>query len=148
MTTLNPICCRFPASVTPNGVGGFIASFRDVPEALTEAPTIEALRESALDALVTAVEFYIEDRRPFPVPSDVQPGDLVVELPPSVAAKILLLNAMIETNTRPADLARKLGISRQAVSRLTDLHHATKIDAVDRALRAMNRRLMLSVFRE
>lgn len=57
---------RFPAQVEPNGIGGFIASFKDVPEALTEAATVEELKENALDALVTAIDFYIEDRRAFP----------------------------------------------------------------------------------
>ncbi len=136
---------RFPAQVEPNGKGGFIASFKDVPEALTEAATVEELKENALDALVTAIDFYIEDRRAFPEPSAAAEEDLVVELPASVIAKILLLNAMIETNTRPVDLARKLGVSRQEVNRITDLHHATKIDTIARALHALNRELNLSV---
>ena len=55
------------------------------------------------------------------------------------------LNTMIETNTRPADLARKLGVSRQEVSRLMDLRHTTKIDTVARALYALGRRLDLSL---
>ena len=70
---------------------------------------------------------------------------MAVELPPSVVAKVLLLNTMIETNTHPADLARKLGVSRQEVSRLMDLRHTTKIDTVARALYALGRRLDLSL---
>ena len=46
---------------------------------------------------------------------------------------------------RPIDLARKLGVSRQEVNRITDLHHATKIDTVARALYALGRQLNLSV---
>lgn len=136
---------RYPAQIKPNGDGGFIASFRDVPEALTEAWTEEELKKNALDALITAIDFYIEERRPFPQPSSFGPGDLKIELPPSVIAKVLLLNAMIETNTRPIDLARKLGLSRQEVSRITDLHHSTKIDTIAKALNAIGRNLDLSV---
>ena len=136
---------RFPAQIEPNGDGGFIASFKDVPEALTEAATMEELKTNALDALITAIDFYIEDQRPFPNPSDATPEDLVVELPPSVIAKILLLNAMVDTKTRPVDLARKMGVPRQEVNRLTDLHHVTKIDTIARALYAMNRQLNISV---
>lgn len=104
---------RFPAQVEPNGDGGFIASFKDVPEALTEAATMEELKANALDALITAIDFYIEEQRPFPNPSSASSEDLIVELPPSVIAKVLLLNAMVETKTRPVDLAKKLGVSRQ-----------------------------------
>lgn len=106
---------------------------------------MEELKENALDALITAIDFYIEDRRHFPVPSDATPEDLIIELPPSVIAKVLLLNAMVETNTRPIDLANKMGISRQEVSRITDLHHSTKIDTIARALYALDRRLDLVV---
>lgn len=136
---------RFPAQVEPNGDGGFIASFKDVPEALTEAATMEELKANALDALITAIDFYIEEQRPFPNPSSASSEDLIVELPPSVIAKVLLLNAMVETKTRPVDLAKKLGVSRQEVNRITDLHHATKIDTIARALYALNRQLNVSV---
>lgn len=136
---------RYPAQIEPNGEGGFIASFRDIPETLTEAWTEEELQKNTLDALITAIDFYIEDRRRFPQPSEFRTGDMAVELPPSVVAKVLLLNTMIETNTRPADLARKLGVSRQEVSRLMDLRHTTKIDTVARALYALGRRLDLSL---
>lgn len=135
----------FPVHVEPNSIGGFIASFRDIPEALTEAPTLEELKELAKEALITAIDFYIEDRRPFPSPSEPQPGEFIVELPPSVIAKVLLLNAMVEKNIRPVDLANKLGITRQEASRLTDLHHSTKIDTIGRALYALGKRLTLSV---
>lgn len=136
---------RYPAQIEPNGDGGFIASFRDIPEALTEAWTEEELKKNALDALITAIDFYIEDNRPFPQPSAFAPDDIAVELPPSVVAKVLLLNAMIETNTRPVDLARKLGMTRQEVFRITDLHHSTKIDTIAKALYAVGRRLDISV---
>ena len=116
----------FPVTVEPNGIGGYMASFKDVPEALTEAETLEELKPMALDALITAIDFYIEDGRAFPTPSKDEKAGFSVTLPPSVVAKILLLNAMVETNTRPVDLARKMGISRQQVSRLTNLHHANQ----------------------
>ncbi|MDO4936746.1 MAG: type II toxin-antitoxin system HicB family antitoxin [Sutterellaceae bacterium] len=140
-----PSTYRFPAQVESNGAGGFIASFKDVPEALTEAPTMEELKANAVDALITAIDFYIEDHRHFPEPSPVTDQDLAIQLPPSVIAKVMLLNAMVDTNTRPIDLARKLGTSRQEVTRITDLHHATKIDTIARALYALGRQLNISV---
>lgn len=131
--------------VEPNGTGGFVATFRDIPEALTEAPTMEALEANAVDALITAIDFYIENHLHFPEPSPVTDKDLAIQLPPSVIAKILLLNAMVETHTRPVDLARKLRTTRQEVTRMTDLRHTTKIDTIDRALHALGRHLSISV---
>lgn len=35
---------QYPATIESNGEGGFIASFRDVPEAITEAWDLEELK--------------------------------------------------------------------------------------------------------
>ncbi|HEV2134854.1 MAG TPA: hypothetical protein VGR47_11515 [Terracidiphilus sp.] len=97
----------------------------------------------AKDALETALDFYFDDRRPVPMPSRPNRGQPVVELPPSVAAKVLLLNEMLRQKVRPAELARRIGATKQEVSRLTDLRHSTKIDTIDAALRALGKRLYL-----
>lgn len=59
----------YPATVESNNEGGFIAKFRDVPEAITEAWDLEELKNNARDALISAIDFYIEDRKAFPVGS-------------------------------------------------------------------------------
>jgi antitoxin HicB len=61
----------------------------------------------------------------------------------SVAAKVLLLNEMLRQKVRPIELARRIGVTKQEVNRLTDLKHATKIDRIDAALRALGKRLVL-----
>jgi hypothetical protein len=43
----------------------------------------------------------------------------------------------------PAHLARRIGATRQEVDRLINLKHATKIDRIDTALRALGKRLYL-----
>ena len=43
-------------------------------------------------ALVTAMNFYVEDRRPPPAPSKARRGEELVSVPASVEAKVLLLN--------------------------------------------------------
>lgn len=135
----------YPARVESNNEGGFIARFLDVPEAMTEAWDLEELKNNAHDALISAIDFYIEDRRAFPVGSTAKSGDIAIELPASVVAKILLLNTMVQSNVRPADLARKMNIKPQEVTRLTDIRHATKIDTIQAALRALGRELILEI---
>lgn len=135
----------YPALIEPNGEGGFIASFRDIPEALTEAPTRDEVLDSAVDAPLVALGFYVESERAVPSPSVPKAGEVLVDVPPSAAAKVLLLTSMVEKGVRPAELARRLGVSRQEVHRLTSLRHATKIDGVAKALRALGYRLELSL---
>ena len=70
-----------------------LSAHSSVPEALTEAESIEELKEMALDALVTSIDFYEEDGREFPAPSAPQPGELMIELPPEAVRRIKALEA-------------------------------------------------------
>ncbi len=136
---------QYPMSVEDNGEGGFIGRFRDVPEAVTESWSLDELKEDALDALITAIDFYIDDGRKFPAPSKLQTGEIAVDLPASVVAKVLLLNTMVEANVRPADLARKMHIKPQEVTRITDIKHSTKIDTLQNAFKALGKELVLEL---
>lgn len=135
----------YPATVESNNEGGFIAKFRDVPEAITEAWDLEELKNNARDALISAIDFYIEDRKAFPVGSTVKSEEIAIELPASVVAKVLLLNTMVQANVRPIDLARKMKVKPQEVTRLTDIRHATKIDTIQKALRALGKELVITL---
>jgi antitoxin HicB len=132
----------YPADLQPDG-DGWMVTFPDIPEANTSGKTQEEALEMAADALATAMEFYFEDRRPVPMPSKAAKGQPLVELPASVAAKVLLLNEMIKQEVRPIDLARRMGKTPQEVTRLVDLKHATKIDSINAALQALGRSLDL-----
>lgn len=133
----------YPAIIKRDGKC-WMVSFPDIPEALSAGDTHDEAVAMAKDALITALEFYFDDRREIPDPSRVKRGQIGVELPASVAAKVLLLNEMVKQNVRPSDLARRLGTSAQDVNRLTQLSHATKIDGIDSALQALGKRLVIS----
>lgn len=124
---------------------GYVVSFRDIPEALTSGATKKEAVDMAVDALATAMEFYFEDRRTVPMPSRARRGEEIVDLPASVAVKVLLLNEMLKEHMTPSKLARKLETSPQTVTRIVDLHHATKIDTLADAFKAMGKTLIFSV---
>ncbi|MBB3639672.1 type II toxin-antitoxin system HicB family antitoxin [Variovorax atrisoli] len=134
----------YPATIARDG-DGFVMSFSDIPEALTGAKTRSEVLNLAVDALTTAMDFYFEDRRAVPLPSPLKRGQVGIDLPASVSAKVLLLNEMIAQGARPAELARRMDAKPQEVTRLLDLHHATKIDTVAAALLALGKRLELSL---
>ncbi|PLC02319.1 antitoxin [Variovorax sp. RO1] len=134
----------YPARIARDG-DGFVVSFPDIPEALTGAKSRTKALELALDALTTAMDFYFEDRRPVPLPSSLKRGQVAIDLPASVSAKVLLLNEMIAQGARPAELARRMDARPQEVTRLLDLHHPTKIDTVAAALQALGKRLEFSL---
>jgi antitoxin HicB len=132
---------RYPMHLEAAKEGGYIISFPDIPEAHSQAEDeVEAVRRGT-DALETALEIYFEDRRPIPAPSKPRRGQTMIELPASVSAKVLLLNEMAAQKIRPAGLARRMKITPQEVTRLIDVHHATKIDGIAVALKALGKTL-------
>ncbi|MGJ7611170.1 MULTISPECIES: type II toxin-antitoxin system HicB family antitoxin [unclassified Variovorax] len=124
---------------------GFMASFPEIPEALTGGATREEALDMARDALITALDFYFDDKREVPVPRKAKKGEDVVELPASVWAKVLLLNEMVRQKIWPAELARMLGTSAQDVNRLVNLKYTSKVDSVQQALGVLGKRLDFDV---
>lgn len=134
----------YPVTLTPD-TDGYMVSFRDIPEAISQGDTIDEALDMAQDALMVAMEFYFEDNRAVPMPSPPQDGEHLVSLPPSVWAKVLLLNEMIAQNVSQAELAKRMGIVPQSLTRLVDLSHTTKIDTLANAFAKLGKQLQVGL---
>ena len=66
-------------------------------------------------------------------------------MPPLVAAKLALYEAMRAQGITRTELARRLGLQENAVRRLLDLDHRSHIHQIDRALAALGQRLEVRV---
>jgi len=133
---------QYPATFTPDAdAGGFVVTFRDIPEAITQGDDEAEAMFMASDVLRFAMSDYFDERRPVPMPSKPRKGERMVALPLSVSAKVLLLNEMLAQKVAPSELARRLDTTRQAVNLLTDLDHATKIDRIGDAMAALGKQL-------
>jgi antitoxin HicB len=135
----------YPLKIKNDTNGSLLVTFPDIPEAATSAHNEKKALVLALEALESALEFYFEDGRPVPLPRVPKRGQQSVTLPASMSAKVLLLNEMLAQNVRLADLARLLGTTPQAVNRLTNLRHSTKIDGLVEAFQALGKKLELRV---
>ncbi|RRD90439.1 type II toxin-antitoxin system HicB family antitoxin [Conchiformibius steedae] len=135
----------YSAQFTPAEEGGFVVTFRDLPEAITQGDDKTEAREMAADVLLSTMDFYFDDKRPVPLPSKPQKGEELVELPAAVYAKVLLLNEMLAQGISNVELARRLGTRAQEVQRIVNLHHNTKIDTISAALHELGKRLTLGV---
>lgn len=131
----------YPATFEPAPEGGFVVTFRDIPEAITQGDTEAEAFDMAQDALLTTMEFYFDDKRHIPAPSAPQASDRLITLPLSIWAKVLLLNEMLAQRVTPSELARRLNTTPQNMNKVIDLGHTTKIDALADAMRALGRRL-------
>ena len=135
----------FPYAFEPEESGGVLVQFVDVPEAHTVG-AIEAAAggDRALDCLIAALGGYIKLARKIPRPSPAR-GRPVAVLPPLVAAKLALYEAMRAQGITRTELARRLGLQENGVRRLLDLDHRSHIDQIDRALAALGQRLEVRV---
>jgi antitoxin HicB len=133
----------YPGILEARPEGGFTVTFEGLPGATQGETQAEALRE-AEDLLVTALSFCIGDGRPLPRPAPAEGRPLVV-VGPLAAAKLALHEAMLEQGVGNVELARRLGLDEKAVRRLRDPLHRSHIGAVEAALRALGRRLVVDV---
>jgi len=131
---------KFPVNIEPDEEF-FLVTFPDIPEAITQGEDVDDALRHAADALETALDFYFDAQRTVPAPSKPKRGQYVVELPASVSAKVLLLNEMITQKVRPAELARRLQVTPQEVTRLINPRHKSKIDGIALALKALGKTL-------
>lgn len=131
---------RYPVNLEPDGKF-YLVTFPDIPEAITQGDSVEDALLHATDALETALDAYIEEGRAIPMPSKPKRGQKVIELSASYTAKILLLNEMALQKVRPAELARRLKVTRQEVNRLIDWRHTSKIDGIAQALKVLGKTL-------
>jgi antitoxin HicB len=121
-----------------------IVSFRDLPEAVTEGRTRgEALAE-ATDCLDVALLFRMKENNAIPLPSQPEPGEVLVPASPSVAAKVAFARAFSESGVTRVALARRLGLRETEIRRMLDPDHGTKLDRLGDGLRALGRNLVVS----
>ncbi|MBD8215932.1 hypothetical protein [Erwinia persicina] len=119
--------------------------FRDFDTSDVVAFTEEDIELEASEALTAAIGDIIDARLPLPTPSAAVEGEFIVHLPVLTCLKAALHNAMIQTGTRKADLARKLSMKGAQIDRLLDVEHASKIETLEQALYLLGWNVSVSV---
>ena len=133
----------YPCRIERDG-SGWVASFPDVPEALTGGGDYEQTVELAADALVTALSrSYVERRRELPPPGARTPGEILIRVPALVARKLALYSTMRRNRITRVELARRLAVSVTTARRIVDPQHRSHIEQVERALCAVGRVLVV-----
>lgn len=120
-----------------------IVTFRDLPEALTFGNDRDDALSSAVDCLDVALLIRLKRSEGIPLPSKPRRGEVVVPASPQVAAKVAFALAFKDSGLTRVALAKRLGWAESEIRRLLDPNHATKLDRIDVALRALGRRLVI-----
>jgi antitoxin HicB len=133
----------YPVTLTPDG-DTLLVTFVDVPEAITFGADEDEALLHGIDALETALSFYVDARKPLPQPS-APAGRPTVRPSALECAKLGVYQAMTEQGIRKAELARRLGWHLPQVDRLFDLGHASRFDQIEAAARALGRRIDVTI---
>jgi antitoxin HicB len=135
---------NYPATLTKDG-STFLVTFRDVPEAITFGADKEEALLNAVDALETGLSFYVESRKPLPLPSKAKRGEITVSPTALECAKLGVYQAMTEQGIKKSELARRLGWHMPQVDRLFDLRHASKLEQIEAAALVLGRHIEVRV---
>ncbi|KJV07116.1 type II toxin-antitoxin system HicB family antitoxin [Methylocucumis oryzae] len=133
----------YPVVLTPDN-GRVLVVFPDIPEAITFGIDEGDALKQAVDALETALSFYIDDRKPLPIAS-VQPGLPTVCPSALESLKLAIYSEMLRQGIRKAELARRLGWKAPQVDRLFDLNHASKLEQLELAAKALGRHIQVTL---
>lgn len=125
----------YPASYTVDEASGeYHIHYCDFPELNSVTYSLEDVELEAQEGIKNGVAAEMEERRLIPAPSALQPGDIAVHVPILVRLKAELHNAMLASDTRKADMARKLSLNAAQMDRLLDVYYASKVEALEQAL--------------
>jgi antitoxin HicB len=135
--------------LTPDEIdGGFVVTFPDLPEAITQGEDVAGALDEATDALEEAIAGRIRRGDPIPRPSASAGSALEVPVPALTAAKAALYLALRETGISKSELAVRLSCDEKEVRRLLDPRHPSKLPRIEKALSALGKSLTVRLVDE
>ena len=136
----------YPATLTPDReAGGFTVTFPDLPEAITQGEDrLDALNQAA-DCLEEAIAGRVRRGDEIPTASKTKASQTVVFVPPLMAAKAALYLAMREAKMSNVKLAKQIGCDEKDVRRMLDPRHRSRIGALQAALAALGKKIVVAV---
>ena len=123
--------------------GGVLATFADVPEAISHGEDREAAILSAREALAVALFGYLKEGRK--LPRAKRRSGLLVAPQATDVLKIAVVEAWTESRLSKSEFARLLNVDEKEARRILNPDSATKADRLEDALSVLGRRLHIAV---
>lgn len=135
---------RYRVKLSKDTNGTILARVPDVPGAVTFGEDREEAILRAPDAIETVLIGYMADRRAIPMPR-TEPKAPFATMPALTEAKLALYTAMLAAGMGKAELARRLNCRLPQIDRLLDLRHASRLDQIEAAFRALGKPLTVEI---
>jgi antitoxin HicB len=134
---------QFRALLKKDPNGGVLATFPDVPEAITHGADNDDAVRNAREALAVALFGYLKECRKLPT-AKRKAGVLVAPQATDVL-KIAVVEAWLESGMSKSEFARMFGVDEKEARRILDPDSATKADRLEAALAVLGRKLTIAV---
>lgn len=139
----------YPAIFTPDTEdGGFVITFPDIPEAITQADSVAMGLEEATDCLDEAISGRLRLGKPLPPPSTLETEHYLIYLPAQTATKALLTQALAESAMSSSELAKRIHCNKKAVQQLLDPKHPSPLSELETAFKAIGCQLAPYILRQ
>ncbi len=135
----------FPIILTPDLTdGGYVVTFPDLPEAITQGENIEDCLKEATDCLEEAIALRIDEQLDLPLPSEIQ-SDYWVELPLQICLKAVLYLSIKESGISYQKLAKTLNIQEQEISKNIQPNQPTSLEMTENILSVLGKKLQVNL---
>jgi len=134
----------YPAKITRDKKdGGFVVTFPDLPEAITQGEELNGAIVEAADCLEEAIANRIIMELAIPHPSPIMKRHHPIPLSVQMAAKAALFLAISEEKITKAELARRLHCDEKEVRSLINPRHPSQLPRIELALAVLGRKLVM-----
>ena len=140
-----PDSYSYPAEIVLDEDGRHVVSFLDFGWGATDGATLEEALVEARDLLRELIACTMREGQDLPMPSPPTDRQMLVVPPVMIALKAAFYDAFRGTGLSQRGLAHELGVAESEVRRMLNPEHATRAAAIDRAMRRLGKRVILTV---
>lgn len=135
----------FPIKIT-KADDVYIGTCRDIPGYSMTGKTQEETEENVMDSMFAYLQvFYRKQKKPFPMPSPAQDGEIKIYVDVKAQARMLMWNAFLESGISQTDFAKKMGFSRTYIANLFDFSkQSISVEAMESVMDALGYTFSLS----
>lgn len=133
---------RYPIELSPDDNGTVLVTCSAFPEVTTFGEDKEDALRRARDSIEEALAAQIAAKQDIPTsPARIAARHYKVSLPWQTELKVMLYHGLRKAKLTRADLVRRLGWPREQVDRLFRLDHASRLDQLEAAFKAVGIRI-------
>ena len=138
---------NYPVNLIKQPEGGYVVTFPDFSEAITQGDTVDDALQEASDCLEEAVANRMAMKLDIPNPKRTKKKSRFVGLHATLAAKAALYITMNKNKVSKVALAKKLKCDEKEVRRLLDPHYHSKFPKIEHALHVLGLKLDIRILR-